>query len=71
MPDFCSADHNRLLHGIYLIFLSGGYIPKDSPAPFVLTSTLAEQVIAGVLSSFGILSTIFFFSFNVYYSNHW
>ncbi|XP_065892681.1 gamma-aminobutyric acid type B receptor subunit 2-like isoform X2 [Dysidea avara] len=49
----------------------GGYIPKDSPAPFVLTSTLAEQVIAGVLSSFGILSTIFFFSFNVYYSNHW
>ncbi|XP_065892670.1 gamma-aminobutyric acid type B receptor subunit 2-like isoform X2 [Dysidea avara] len=48
----------------------GGYIPKDSPAPSVLTSTLAEQVIAGVLSSFGILSTIFFFSFNVYYSNH-
>jgi len=57
---------------MYIQFLSpiGGYIPKDSAAPSVLTSTLAEQVIAGVLSSFGILSTIFFFVFNFYHRKH-
>ena len=48
----------------------GGYIPKDSPASSILTSTLTEQVIAGIFSSLGIISTIFFLSFNLYYRKH-
>ena len=55
----------------YILYIQGDYVPNDAPVPSVLTSTLAEQVIAGILSSFGIMSTIFFFSFNLYYSKHW
>ena len=48
----------------------GGYIPRDAPVPVVLTSSLAELIIAGVVSSVGILSSIFFFVFNLYYCKH-
>ena len=48
----------------------GGYIPRDAPVPVVLTSSLAECIIAGVVSSIGILSSIFFFVFNLYYCKH-
>ncbi|XP_065916318.1 gamma-aminobutyric acid type B receptor subunit 1-like isoform X2 [Dysidea avara] len=48
----------------------GGSIPRDAPIPSVITSSLAECVIAGVVSSIGILSAIFFFIFNIYYRKH-
>jgi len=49
---------------------TGGHIPRDSPVPIIRESSLIELVIVGVVSSVGILSTIFFFVFNLYYRKH-
>ena len=54
------------LLSVYIISL-GGDVPRDSPVPNVRKSSLVEFIIAGVVSSIGILSTIFFFMFNLYY----
>ncbi|XP_065916310.1 gamma-aminobutyric acid type B receptor subunit 2-like isoform X2 [Dysidea avara] len=48
----------------------GGDVPRDSPIPIVRESNLVEFIIAGVVSSIGILSTVFFFVFNLYYRKH-
>ena len=45
-------------------------MPSDAPTPIVLTSTLAECLIAGVVSSVGVLSSIFFFVFNLWFYKH-
>ena len=49
----------------------GGTIPpRDAPIPSVIASSLAECVIAGVVSSIGILSAIFFLVFNLCYNQN-
>ncbi|XP_065916322.1 gamma-aminobutyric acid type B receptor subunit 2-like [Dysidea avara] len=48
----------------------GGDVPRDSPVPIVRESSLVEFIITGVVSSIGILSTISFFMFNLYYRKH-
>jgi len=60
--------HNDIATSLY--YLLGGYEPRDSPIPIVRESSLVECIIAGVVSSVGILSTIFFFLFNIYYRDH-
>lgn len=54
----------------YTVAYIDGKAPRDAPVPVVLSSSLAECIIAGVASSIGILSSIFFFAFNIYYKNH-
>jgi len=49
---------------------TGGYVPRDSPVLVITESSLIEYIIVGVVSSVGILSTIFFFTFNLYYRKH-
>ena len=48
----------------------GGYLPKDAPDPDVQFSSVAEYAIVSVVASIGIVSTIFFFIFNLCYSKH-
>ena len=55
---------------IWLVNITGGHIPRDAPIPVVLTNTLAERIITGVASLIGILSSILFFVFNLYYNKH-
>ena len=56
------------LQSNYLIYINiGGHIPRDAPVPVVITSSLVERIIAGVASSIGILSTLFFLIFNIKY----
>ena len=50
--------------------LLGGYIPKDAPDPDVQLSTVAEYIIVSLVASIGIISTLFFFIFNLCYSKH-
>ena len=54
----------------YYINVLGGYLPKDGPDPEVQKSTVAEYIIVSVVASIGIISTIFFFIFNLCYSKH-
>ena len=53
-----------------IIIITGGYTPRDAPVPVVITNTITECVIAGVVSSIGITSIIFFFIFNLCYKKH-
>ena len=55
-----------------LSLYTGGEVPMDAPVQVsvVLSSTLAERIIASVVSSIGILSSIVFFVFNLYYCKH-
>ena len=64
-PYTCMHHHHNLL-----IYIAGGYLPRDAPVPVVLTRNLVEGVINGVASSIGILSTAFFFTFNIIYRKH-
>ena len=64
----CTTIMIKLL-SVYIISL-GGDVPRDSPIPIVRESNLVEFIIAGVVSSIGILSTVFFFVFNLYYRKH-
>ncbi|XP_065917534.1 gamma-aminobutyric acid type B receptor subunit 2-like [Dysidea avara] len=58
------------LLGQMLEWQGGPSPPKDTPVPSVTTNSLTETVIAGVVSSIGILSTIVFLIFNLCYSKH-
>jgi len=62
----------RIYKSTNFVNILSGTRPSDSPTPVVIMSTnsLTECVIAGVVSSIGILSTIFFFTFNVYFSKN-
>ena len=49
---------------------SGGYVPKDAPTPEVQGDSTFEIIIAATATSFGIISTTYFFIINLYYRNH-
>jgi len=57
---------------VILVYIpaGGASSPRDAPVPSITTSSLAEIVIAGVVSSIGILSTITFLIFNHCYNKH-
>ena len=46
------------------------YVPKDAPTPEVQGDSTLEIIIAATATSFGIISTTYFFIFNLYYRNH-
>ncbi|XP_065916335.1 gamma-aminobutyric acid type B receptor subunit 2-like [Dysidea avara] len=58
------------LPGQMLEWQGGPSPPRDTPVPSVTTNGLTETVIAGVVSSIGILSTIIFLTFYLCYSKH-
>ena len=60
----------KLCSNMIMSFFIDGEAPRDAPIPVVLTSSLTEHVIIGVVSSIGVISAIFFFVFNLYYNNH-
>jgi len=49
---------------------SGGYIPKDAPSPKAQGDNQFEIIIAAIATSLGIMSTIYFFGFNIYHRNN-
>ncbi|XP_065916307.1 gamma-aminobutyric acid type B receptor subunit 2-like isoform X2 [Dysidea avara] len=64
------SDNLRFVSNNSSFIWQGGIVPRDSPFPIVRESSLVEFIIAGVVCSIGILSTIFFFMFNLYYRKH-
>ena len=53
-----------------MLFVSGGYIPKDAPSPVIQHHKPAETAIAAFTTAVGILSTIFFLLFNICCHKH-
>ena len=51
------------------IFL-GGYIPRDAPIPEVQGDNQFEIITAAIATSLGVISTIYFLMFNIYYRNN-
>lgn len=48
---------------------AGGYVPKDAPSPKVQGDKQFETIIAATATSLGIVSIIYFFTFNICHRN--
>ena len=60
----------HLLTNVHLFTASsGGYLPKDAPSLKVQGDQQFEIIIAAIATSLGIVSTVYFFAFNICHRN--
>jgi len=45
-------------------------MPKDAPSPMIQHHSIVEIAIVALTAAVGILSSLFFLVFNIYYHNH-
>lgn len=62
--------YRHLYYVTTLLMCLGGYVPRDSPIPEVQSNSKFEVIITIIATSFGMLSTLYFSLFNIYYRNH-
>ena len=61
--------HTYLKSCLYKIF-SGGYVPRDVPTSEMHNDRLLEIIITSITAALGIMSTVYFFAFNICHRNN-